>query len=267
MAFEFDSNGFLTHRIDALEKEISSTYEALFERARKINQDCHRLLFSADIRNRDGQAIIISTLFLRALEHYQATIILLGRGLIAGARVSLRVLVETIFKTRAIAINSGAFKEFVKEDLLQRKKLISKAQNNAYPNLEETRQAITPELLKELEQEIRSTDAKALSTEEWSKRAGMHDWYVTNYALLSKAVHTQVRELEAYLKIGKSGEIEQLRYAPSMDEIPLLILTAAHSLLIGASAFDKKFEVGFGPTGDGHNKFIEAQFRTLDTQA
>lgn len=266
MVFKFDSDGFLTDRSGELEAGIFAAHHDLFAGARQINHDCHDLLFSADIRNRDILAIIVATLFMRILEHYQATIILLGRGVTAAARVALRALVETTFKIRAIVTNDDALKIFIAEDPVERRKLINKARNNAYPNLEETRKAISDELVKNLEQEIQSTGAKSLNTEDWSRRAGMHDWYTTNYALLSKAVHTQARELEAYLKVGESGKVESFHYAPAMDEIPYLILTAAHCLLIGASAFDKTFEMGFGPKGDEHVKFVESGFRTLDQE-
>lgn len=264
MAFEFDSDGFLTEPSGELEKHIHATHRDFFARAKQINRDRHELVFSIDVHNRDGEAIIIATLFIRVLDHYQATIIFLGRGLIAAGRVTLRALVEATFKISAIATNPGAFKKFIAEDLAHRKKLINKARNNAYRNLEETRKAITNDRVKELEEEIKRTGARVLSTEEWSKLASMHDWYTTNYALLSQAVHTPVRELEDYLELGESGEIRQFNYAPSMNDIPLLLLTATHSLLIAASAFDKRFEVGFGPKGDKHIKFVEDGFRTLN---
>ncbi|NKK60713.1 hypothetical protein GFM44_33315 [Rhizobium leguminosarum bv. viciae] len=264
MAFEFDNDGFLSERSSELEDDIYATYHDLFEGARRINHDCHALLFAADIRNRDRQAIIVATLFMRVLDHYQATIILLGRGVVAPARVTLRALVECTLKLRAIAINPDALEAFINEDLVDRLKLINKARNNAYPNLEETRAATTDDGVEELKREITQRGAKEIRTEQWSRLAGMHDWYITNYSLLSKAVHTQVRELEDYLKLGNSDEIQQLHYAPSMDELPLLIHTAAHCVLIAVSAFDKEFEMGFGPKGDEHAKFVDAAFRAID---
>lgn len=264
MVFEFDLDGFLTDRVSELEAYIDASNSSLLARAGQINRDCHELLFSAEVRNRDGQAIITATLFMRALEHYQATIILLRRGVIAAAKVTLRALTETVFRLRAIAFNGDALKAFIAEDLVHRKRLINKARSNAYPNLEEARGAITDQLAEKIEQQIKSTGAKALSTEEWSKLAEMHDWYITHYSLLSKAAHTQVRELEAYLESRR--EIQELHYAPSMDEIPQLILVAAQLILIGASAFDKTFEIGFGSKGDRHTEFIEAGFRHLNEQ-
>ena len=95
----------------------------------------------------------------------------------------------------------------------------------------------------------------------------MHDWYMTSYALLSKAVHTEVRQLDAYLKRDEFEDVKALEYAPSLDEIPLLALTATHLILIAASAFDKTFDIGFGPKGDAHIKSVEESLRSLDEGA
>jgi len=110
MVFEFDSDGFLTNRSNELEAGVHASHTDLFEGARQINHECHELLFSSDIRNRDVQAIITAMLLMRTLEHYQATIFLLGGGLIAAARVTLRAHVETIFRIRAIATNHDALR-------------------------------------------------------------------------------------------------------------------------------------------------------------
>lgn len=265
MELAFDSDGFLRDRFGEMEAAVRAAHQAPFTRALQINRDAHDLLFAADIRNRDGVAIVTATLFVRALEHYQATILLLGRGMVAPAQVALRALVETVFRMRAIVIEPTAFKTFIAEDLVQRKRLIKNAlKNPLHPNLEETARAVTPEVLAEIEKEIRTVGAKDVKTAEWSKLAGMHEWYTTSYALLSKAVHTAVRELETYLKLDAVGEVKELIYAPSLEEIPVLLLTAAHLILIAASAFDKIFALSFGPKGDAHSKFVDEGFRALN---
>jgi Family of unknown function (DUF5677) len=266
MTFEFDADGFLTDRRGALEAATDKLHGALFARARQINRDCHELLSTADIRNRDVQQLLIAPLFVRALEHYQATLILLGTGLIAPARVLLRATVEAVFTMRAITLQEEALKDFINADLLWRRKMIKSAQQHHHTNLEELREAITPELIKSLEEQIKSSGAKALSAEKLSKLAGMHEWYTTHYALLSKATHTSVRELESYLSLDEAGEVRSLTYAPSMEDIPLLILTAAHCILLGAAAFAATFELDFRAKGDEHVKFIEAGFRSLNNE-
>ncbi|MCM2395213.1 DUF5677 domain-containing protein [Rhizobium sp. S95] len=264
MDFEFDADGFLTKRSSDLEDGIRAAYCPLFAGARNINRDCHDLLFSATVRNHDHRAVIIATLFMRCLDHYQATIILLGRGVIPDAKVTLRALVECIFKMRAVSINSSSLEIFIKQDLLYRLKSMNNARNNSYSNIDEARSKITDDDIAQLKAEVKRRGAKEIKIVEWSRLADMHEWYIAHYTLLSDAIHTPVRELEAYLVLGEDSEIKQLRYAPALDDIPLLLLTAAQCLLIGASSFDKTFELGFGPKGDAHSRFVEAGFRSLE---
>lgn len=265
MEITFDSDGFLTDRFSDIEGAVDAVHHPLFTRALQINRDAHDLFFAADIRSRDGVAIITATLFMRALEHYQATVLLLRRAMVAPAQVTLRALVEAVFRLRAIVTEPTAFKTFITEDLVQQKKLVKSALTNPHhPNLEETAKIVTPEFLAEIEKDIKTVGAKHVTTAEWSKLAGMHDWYTTNYALLSNIVHTAVRDLDVYLKLDGVGEVRELVYAPSLKEIPQLLLTAAHLILIAASAFDKTFGINFGPKGDAHSKWVEEGFRALN---
>lgn len=264
MAFEFDSTGFLSSKIHELELEIQAQHADLFSRAKEINSDCHEILFSANVRRSDGRSIIAFTLFMRVLEHYQATVLALGRGMIAASRVSLRALVESVFKLSAIGEKEDAFKLFIAEDSAFRRRIIKKIQGNSHPVLNEAREAITSELVCEIEQKIHSTNARALSTEEWSKLAGMHDWYLTCYPSLSKATHTQVRDLETYLKVGEAGEIKEFLYAPGLDEIPFLVLNAAYLVLVGASACDNIFGLGCDKKIERHQIFIHNHLQSLE---
>jgi hypothetical protein len=265
--FEFDSDGFLTDRRGTLESAINRAYDRFLKRARQVNRDCHELIFAAAIHNRDPKDMLCATLFVRVLEHYQATLILLGTGLIGQAKVALRATIESVFATRAVAIDKEAWRAFINDDLFQRRKLIRRARQHDHINLEGLRKAITPDFVESLEQQIRDSGAKPLKTEDLSKLAGMHDWYTTHYALLSKATHTNVRELEDYLSLDESGEFRDLRYAPSMEEILHLILTAAHVVLVAADAAAGVFEIDFQAKMRDHLAFIEAGIATLNAEA
>jgi hypothetical protein len=94
----------------------------------------------------------------------------------------------------------------------------------------------------------------------------MHDWYTTNYALLSDATHTNVRQLEAYLWLDDAGEIRGFTYAPSIKEIPHHILTAAHCILLAADAVAGVFEIDFRVKMRDHLAFIEVAIGALNKQ-
>ena len=260
--FEFDDDGFLTKRRAQLVASIRAASARLFPQAEQINHDCHKLLFSVTPHNEDGREVLVTVTFIRALEHYQAAVLLLEGGLIAPAKVAIRATLEAVFTARAIAASDEALKAFITADHVQRRKLIRKAQQHDHTNFEELRAAISPKLIDEIEAEIKATDAKPLSAERLSELAGMHDWYTTAYAMLSMATHSAVRELECYLLVDASDKIKSLEYAPSLDEVPWLLLIVAHCMLLGGDAIAKTFGVPFDAKA-GHVKFIEDGFASL----
>jgi len=156
--FEFDNDGFLTGRRAQLEAGIREPRERLFARAHEINRDCHRLVFSADVHNRDPREMLVAVSFIRALEHYQAAIVLLVLGVVAPAKVAIRAALEAVFTTRAIAKDEETLKAFVMNDLLQRRRLVRKAQQHEHTNLVELRGALTPDFVGTLEAEIQRTE-------------------------------------------------------------------------------------------------------------
>lgn len=246
MDIRFDCDGFLSESSPNSEHAITVAYSEIFSSAKAINRFAHDALFSADIRSHDGEAIIISALFMRVLEHYQASIILMSRGAISSARVTIRALMEATFRICSIVKNEGSFREFIAEDMVYRLKQINKTMNNDYPSLEDTKAVITEEFVINLKADIAKFGAKALSTEDLSRNAGMHEWYITVYSLLSKAIHTQVRDIEDYIKSDENGNIMEFVYAPNIIEIPRLIYTATELVAFSALAFDERFKSGIG---------------------
>ncbi len=262
ITFEFDDDGFLTERRGRLEACIRGAREHLFARAHQINRDCHKLVFSADVHNEDPREMLVAVSFIRVLEHYQAAVLLLATGLVAPAKVAIRAILEAVFTARAIARHAEALKAFIANDLLQRRKLIRKAQQHEHTNLLELRSALTEDLVRKLEAEIRESGVKPQTTEQLAQLAGMHDWYTTAYAMLSQATHTSVRELECYLSFDANEKVRSVEYAPSIEDISWLLLTAAHCVLFGADAVAETFTLPFEPRA-GHLRFVESQFASL----
>ncbi len=262
MTFKFDEDGFLTARRGLLQAAIRLVSEAAFVRAEQINRECHRLLFAATLHNADAREVLVAVAFIRALEHYQATLHLLCSGIIAPAKVALRATLEAVFTARAIARSDEALKEFITDDLLQRRKLIRKAKQHEHTNLEELRGAITEELVQHLDAEIKEIEAKSLTTERLSQLAGMYDWYTTHYAMLSKVAHSHVRDLECYLLLDENDKIWSLEYAPSIEEVPNLLITAAHCILLGGDAVAQTFGLSFEAKAE-HLKFIQEQLANM----
>ncbi|MCX5516515.1 hypothetical protein C3941_18755 [Kaistia algarum] len=262
MPKEFDSDGFLATTNPVLKQPIAEIYHVPLGLARRINRDLHDMLFKADVRNRDDEAIILVTLFLRALEHYQGVVILLENGVVPSARVTVRALMETTFRLRAIVGVADLYKKFILEDMLYRREIANKIRNNSYDFLRDAQNAITDEAFERLKNDIKRLNPKKFHIEELSRLAGMHEWYVGVYSLLSKAVHTQIRELEEYVEIDENGQIKELRYAPQLQEISNLVLTASELILSAAFAFEERFQTGFAPKLEDHRKNLTAAFES-----
>lgn len=61
-------DGFLSEN-HAYEAEISRSNHDAFDLARRINRECHSLIFNkVEVHNRDGQSMVVVALFLRALQ-------------------------------------------------------------------------------------------------------------------------------------------------------------------------------------------------------
>lgn len=260
--FEFDEDGFLTPRRDRLEAGIRASREPIFSRAHQINRDCHRLVFSADVHNQDPREMLVAVSFIRALEHYQAVVLLLMAGLVAPGKAEIRATLEAVFTTRAIARDEAALRTFIMNDLLHRRRLVRKAQQHEHTNLLELRGRLTADFVRELETEIQTSGVKAQTTEELSKLAGMHDWYTTAYAMLSQATHTAVRELECYLAFDLDGKVRSVEYAPALEDISWLLLTAAHCIVLGGDAVAATFGLPYEARAE-HLRFIDEQYAVV----
>jgi hypothetical protein len=90
----------------------------------------------------------------------------------------------------------------------------------------------------------------------------MHDWYKTAYAILSMATHSHVRDLECYLFLNDDEKIQSLEYAPPIEEVPWLLLTVAHAILVGGDSIAATFGIPF-EVKDQHVEFINAKFAEL----
>lgn len=263
---ELDENGFLGESARIWSCSFRETHGPLLERCEQLNRDAHSLLYSIEVHNRDGREVMVALLLLRTVEFYQAAILLLTKGMQISAKVVIRGLLESVFSLRAIARDDETLKAYIEDDQIQRLKMINKARNNEAPNLELLKEAATDELHATIKQSSQEKGITTLTTEELSKRAGMHDWYLTVYSMLSKAVHSKVRDLEGQLKLTDQKEILGLQYGPTDAEARYLLATASHCLVLGLAATANVFGRDFQKSCEEHMNFIRSVFDELNAQ-
>lgn len=263
---ELDENGFLGEPASVWSRAFQEAHSPLLERCEQLNQDVHSLLYSVKVHIEDGREVIAALLLSRAIEFYQAAILLLGKGMQTAAKTVIRGLLESVFSLRAVTQDEETLKAYIEDDHIQRLKMINKARNNDAPNLELLKKAATDKIHDAIKQTIKEKEITHLSTEELSKRANMHDWYLTVYSMLSKAVHSQVRDLERQLQTTDQKEIAGLKYGPSDSEVRNLLANASLCLVIGLAAAAAVFECDLRELCEGHENFMKNVIDELNAQ-
>lgn len=189
----------------------------------------YELLGQLEMHEDSLKEIVSASLWARCLEHYQAVITLAELGLIAPAQVALRAQGETMFTLRAIANDEAVLTAYLAEDDLHRLRLLRKAKRVQDPRL----RVVDSEFEAELEAAVRKSGARPLGTEDLAKTAGLHDWYLVVYALLTGPAHTKIRDLEAYIREHPGGILE---FAFQRSDAEFLgVLSTAGAALLGAS--------------------------------
>jgi hypothetical protein len=151
--------------------------------------------------------------------------------MIPEARTVLRAMLEALFSLCAIAKEQKLAVDFVKEDQRRRLKFLGKYRQ-VYDGLPEH---VDPHEFEVLEEELKKEkgDIRERSTEEWAKEAGLHDWYLTAYAVLSDSVHSKVRDLEHYLFLNEKGEVVRFRWGPDDNGLQEILVTNIEGILVG----------------------------------
>jgi hypothetical protein len=240
----FDENGFLYGRIQQWMEIQNSFHKDLFERAAALNRDCHLFLDGRAVEDGNGKQIATSVLFARLLELYQSIIVACERGMAATTRILSRAFLEASYHFFALQRDPTYLTDYMDQFLIEKKKLMSRIRQSPSTNEEmrNLRQSATDLLVNENEKLIHDRSARKVSTEEIARRAGMHDSYLTAYAILSHAVHTGISDIERHLQINDvTKEIEAYKYGPSdeetVKEIGLSGMTLAEALELASQTF------------------------------
>jgi hypothetical protein len=252
-----EESGFLSFQIHDYVEAIRSRHSESFSVLASINRFAQELQYKLDVKPDNVQSIVCGTLYARTLSTYQAAIIVAERGMIPQARMLLRCLLESLFSLVAISKSTELAKKFINADERQRLKMFNKVQSWKADNLREIAKQSTTDVTKEsIEQAIKEKNAKSISVEQMAIKAGLHDWYLTAYAVFSGSVHTSVRDLETHLVLDKDRNIISLTNEPSEEGLDRLLLTAAEAMLHALKAAERQFNVSA-------HEFVQTQYTEL----
>ena len=226
------SDGFLDPKLQHWIQESRKRYPEWHRIAGDVNRFSLNVLFSLDARNGVIEELLLASLYLRILHTFQGAILLAERGMLTQGRMLARSMLEAVFPLAAIAKDSGFAKEYANKHKLQQLKFFRKAQQLGSEMVKELEDPETKQLVEELKDEIDNLSIKVLRTEDIAKKAGLHIWYLTAYAVLSGTVHSKAGDLEEYLVLGPNGEIKEFDWGPSSKGLRELLMTVTESMLM-----------------------------------
>jgi hypothetical protein len=241
------SGGFLDPEIQRWIQESRRRYPTWFGIAVDVNRFALKVMLGLDVHNRAIGELLLATLYLRILHTFEGTILMAERGMLTQGRMLARSMLEAVFPLVAIAKDPATAGEYVEDHKLQKLKFFRKAQQLGSGMLEELEDPETKKLAEELKDEVDSLGLKGLRTEDLAKKAGLHNWYLTAYAVLSGTVHSRVGDLEEYLVLGENEQIKEFDWGPRDKGLEKLIMTVAEAMLIAIEHVRAICKIDAGP--------------------
>jgi hypothetical protein len=236
---------------DKVQADIKAKYEDWVEVIRDIEKVSREVQHRLHIPKDDLRLMLAALLFSRTISNVAASTLVFESGYKSQGRALLRVAMESTFTLVAIDKNPELADQFAQEDDLQRKRMLNKTKMWNSPELQEQAKAhATDEILAEIQEAIDENAVKKMSTEEYSKAADLHDWYLTAYSLFSTSIHNSVRDLESHIDTDDEGEVTQIINEPILDGLENLYLSGSEILLNALSSVSNIFELDVSEFSD-----------------
>jgi hypothetical protein len=204
----FEDIGFLSDEAQELGRQRAAELATVIERCQELISDSHAEVYA--IRGTTLRERVAAVLFVRALELFQAILILTPLGLENAARVQLRSLAECLFTLGAIREDDDLLARYVNQGRIEYCRRVEAARRSKSPYLEELR---SPEIKAKYDLvKLHARQSDQLRVEDLARAAGMQDWYDTVYRALSPTVHAGVADLER--SVEATGKGVAVKYGP-----------------------------------------------------
>ena len=225
--------GFLDSKTEAWVRECRKRFEKWFVLTGDVNSLAVDTIFQFDAHNKLIHEMLLATLYLRTLHNYQGTILMAERGMMAQGRIMARSILDSVFPLVAIAKDQEFAATYAENHTLQQVKYFRKVQKLTTARLPDVDAPENLARAAELQEQIDAKGIKHISTESIAERAGLGEWYLTAYSLLSGTVHARAGDLEEYLVLAPDDEIKEFDWGPKTKGMELLLMSAMESMLMG----------------------------------
>lgn len=257
-----EKHGFLEIDSDQIILELENEYPGLWDLAMETNILVNQHQYSLSANTNNIHELIGAPLFIRTVSNYQALLILISKGMLQQSHIMLRALVEALFPLVAISKNNQFANEYINHDEYSRKSVLGKLKryketlNEVDPNIQ-----VTSEVINAIKNNITENNIHYFSAEELSRKANLHSWYDTVYAITSAAVHTTPRSLEAHLVVDSDGEtIKEFKNEPDIQKIDTALSTGINAMHIAMEACCDIFSENHPEELSGLNERLESSF-------
>ena len=223
-------NGFLDPGLHEWVEECHRLYPEWFALVNDLNALAIKVMTSLSVHDDEPQESILAALFIRTLHTFQGAVLMAERGMMTPGRMLARCMLEVVFQLVAISKDKSHAQEYAQSDIIHKLRSFRKLQKLGCPEFSERTHL---DRATELENQKAALGLKnPPQIEEWAKRAGLHNFYLTAYAHLSSAVHSSPSDLEEYLILDKNGTIKELKWWPCEDGIDTLFIALIECMML-----------------------------------
>jgi len=181
----YQAHGFIGQEIHTWIEATKETHKELFDLSEKLNATCYKSLSIVMIDSGSLRQTLISCLFARCMELFQASYVLVARGMSPSANIMLRSLIEAMFVLCATVKDDDALDAYLIDAERERLRVAKKLVSDKDSTLSEVRLNVLRGIQKELDEKMKKQKVRKFSTEDFAKRTGLHRWYLTVYAKTS----------------------------------------------------------------------------------
>jgi hypothetical protein len=247
----FKRDGFLSPTMKEFRTSLRKVpaYKLWLEFAEELNRLGYEMLEDHETPTTDNQRLIISVLFIRAHQSFQATITLIDKGMLADARVVLRSAVEGAIALNVLA-NDGAFDvQLIEEHLHNQRKTA-----RIVLNTPEYRSGCAAADIAQMETTIQEVaDKETAAGREfrdinWAAVAAKHcrDLYDLLYRPLSTdGTHTNINAIHRLLEFDRSSQPTAIRFGPNTHDMVEVLQRACLMFIWAADPFARAHALQF----------------------
>jgi hypothetical protein len=244
---DFEREGFLGVEADWLMGQTLQTYSAWFSLAFDINRFVNKHKQLLPITFEQPKEIVLMTLYTKISNHYQATIILLQKGLSVECDILVRSILESLIPLKLIVTDENFFAEFVRNDKASNYRLYNimlDKQNSDVFTLSDDDLRKREELKEELTSAFKSGEIRTFSAEELARRAHMNMDYQLAYRYLSGYVHSSLEALSKAYLIIEEGELQAFNLGHYVAPYKRILFSAMYFSLQAFEHMENHFGTG-----------------------